>query len=167
MGLACGTRFSWVSTVVVFADCLALALGSIIAAAYTMALDGGNYLVIPTGIIVLWDAYYLARRANITPRMAITTDAIAMVLTFAWAIVYMIITFSNVGQPDDGCGFDPEWCKNMTRVSAAEGSSTLLLFPLSLVHLILMIIDIRASQHTQGRHFNGTPLNEGPMKTTV
>lgn len=110
---------------------LVLSLGSIIAAAYTMGIDGGNYLVIPTIIIVLWDIYYLARRDNVTPRLSITMDAIAMVFAFAWAIVYMIIVFSNVGQPDDGCSFDPEWCKNMTRVSAAEGSSTLLLFPLS------------------------------------
>ena len=113
---------------------LGIAWGSIIAAVYTMALDGGNYLVIPTGIIVLWDCFYLYRRScgnPVIPRRRMTLDGIMMVLTFIWAIVYMIITFGNVGQPDDGCGFDIKWCKNMTRVSAAECSSTLLLFPLS------------------------------------
>ena len=113
---------------------LGIAWGSIIAAVYTMALDGGNYLVIPTGIIVLWDCFYLYRRSRgnpVIPRRCMTWDGIMMALTFAWAIVYMIITFGNVGQPDDGCGFDLKWCKNMIRVSAAECSSTLLLFPLS------------------------------------
>jgi len=60
------------------------------------------------------------------------TLAAVVVLAFGFAVVYCIIVFGNVGFP---CvpGADPHWCSDMTKDSAAEGSATLLLFPLSFV----------------------------------
>jgi len=148
---------------------LVLALGSIIAAASAFSFDGPNYLLLPTCLIAPWDILYLLRSSTIRPKSAARLDASACVLAFGFAVVYCIIVFGNVGFP---CvpGADPHWCSDMTKDSAAEGSATLLLFPLSFVllsyalelstdflsrlcHLVLFVRDTKASQA-----LNGLPL---------
>jgi hypothetical protein len=111
---------------------LIISVGATVAAAAAFSFDGPNYLLIPTCIIAAWDIVYLIRSATIQPKTAARMDVFACLMAIGFAIVYCIIVFGNVGFSCEP-GADPHWCSDMMKDSAAEGSATLLLFPLSLV----------------------------------
>ncbi|KZP05054.1 hypothetical protein FIBSPDRAFT_967614 [Athelia psychrophila] len=136
---------------------LAISLGSIIACIFSMTVDGGNYIIIPPLIVFVWDLACIFAPERISPKYTGTLEVTCCFLPFAFFIVYMLIVFGNVGF---GCtpGADPNWCRHMTEASASEGSATLLLLPLSLIHATLYIRELRAAQYRQGRNFFGTPL---------
>ncbi|KAF7973609.1 hypothetical protein HWV62_14778 [Athelia sp. TMB] len=109
---------------------LVISLGSIIACAYAMSVDGANYIIISPCIVAAWDLAWIFCPDRLSPKYTGKMEVLCCLLPFGFFIVYMIIVFGNVGF---GCvpGADQNWCTDMTRASASEGSGTLLLLPLS------------------------------------
>ena len=102
---------------------------AIIAAAAAFSFDGPNLLLVPSCVIAAWDLFYLVRSATIQPKTAAKMDGFTCGIAIGFAVIYCIIVFGNVGLPCQP-GADPHWCSNVTKDSAAEGLSVLLLFPL-------------------------------------
>lgn len=109
---------------------LAISLGSIIACAYAMTVDGPNYIIVPPCLVAAYDLLVLFRADSLSPKITGKMEVFCCVAPFGFAVIYCLIVFGNVGF---GCvpGADQHWCSDMTKASASEGAGTLLLFPLA------------------------------------